>query len=170
LITVENVCMAYPLARHGAAQPRIDDKGSVPLNPSEVVLALNICGFPIDLPSKTISEILRRGAEKIAEAGAVLAGGHTVIDEEPKYGLVVMGFVHPDHIVTKAAAQVGDVQMLLYTPETSGGLLIAVAEIKLGELIGLFDREGQSHWIIGRVVGGKGIEVVNATPLVRDET
>jgi selenide,water dikinase len=56
-------------------------------------------------------------------------------------------------------------QMLLYTPETSGGLLIAVTESKLGELIGLFEREGQSHWVIGRVVEGKGIEVVDATPL-----
>jgi len=57
--------------------------------------------------------------------------------------------------------------MLLCTPETSGGLLIAVAESKLGELIGLFEREGQSHWIIGRVVEGKGIEVVDAAPLAQ---
>ena len=247
----------------------------------EVVLALNICGFPIDMPSKVVSEILRGGAEKIAEAGGALAGGHTVIDEEPKYGLAVVGFVHPDHIATKAGARAGDVliltkplgvgiiatalkagiaepshvrgavevmktlnrkparlmqrvgidavtditgfallghaqemaeksgvgirlsleslpflegakgyaekqifpagagrnqkcyaprvrfapsvpewtQMLLYTPETSGGLLIAVPEKKLGELTTLFDGEGQSHWVVGRVVEGKGIEV-----------
>ncbi len=247
----------------------------------EVVLALNICGFPIDLPSKMVSEILRGGAEKIAEAGGVLAGGHTVIDKEPKYGLAVMGFVHPDHIATKAAAKAGDVlvltkplgvgitaaalkagiaepshvrgavkvmktlnrkaarlmqqvgidavtditgfallghaqemaeksgvgirlsleslpflegakgyaekqifpagagrnqkcyaprvrfapsvpewmQMLLYTPETSGGLLIAVPEKKLGELTALFDQEGQSDWVVGHIVEGKGIEV-----------
>jgi selenide,water dikinase len=246
----------------------------------EVVLALNICGFPIDLPSKMVSEILRGGAEKIAEAGGVLAGGHTVIDKEPKYGLAVVGFVHPDHIATKAAAKAGDVlvltkplgvgitatalkleiaqpdhvraavevmkalnrkaarlmqqvdidavtditgfgllghaqemteksgvgiylsleslpflegakkyaqeqifpagarrnqkcyaphvrfapsvpewmQMLLYTPETSGGLLIAVPEKKLGELTALFEGAGQSYWVIGRVVEGKGIE------------
>jgi len=247
----------------------------------EVVLALNICGFPIDLPSKMVSEILRGGAEKVAEAGGALAGGHTVIDEEPKYGLAVVGFVHPDHIATKAAAKAGDVlvltkplgvgiiasalkrevakpehvreavdvmktlnrkaarlmqqvgidavtditgfallghaqemaeksgvgirldleslpflegakkyaqeqifpagagrnqkcyaphvhfassvpewmQMLLYTPETSGGLFIAVPESKLGELTVLFDREGQSYWVIGRVVEGEGVEV-----------
>jgi selenide,water dikinase len=247
----------------------------------EVALALNVCGFPIDLPSKMVSEILRGGAEKVAEAGAALAGGHTVIDKEPKYGLAVMGFVHPDHVVTKAAAKAGDVliltkplgvgiiaaalkkemarpdhvraavevmkalnrkaarlmqrvgidavtditgfallghaqemaeksgmgirldleslpflegakeyareqvfpagarrnqkcydphvrfapsvpewmQMLLYTPETSGGLLIAVPEKKLGELTALFDREGQSYWVVGRVVEGKGVEV-----------
>jgi len=247
----------------------------------EVVLAVNICGFPIDLPSKMVSEILRGGAEKVAEAGGALAGGHTVIDEEPKYGLAVMGFVHPDHIATKAAAKAGDVlvltkplgvgiiasalkrevarpdhvkaavevmktlnrkaaqlmqqvgvdavtdvtgfallghaqemaqksgvgiylsleslpflegaksyaerrifpagagrnqkcyaphvrfapsvsewmQMLLYTPETSGGLLIAVPEKKLEEFTTLFDGEGQSYWVVGRVVEGRGIEV-----------
>ncbi len=247
----------------------------------EVVLALNICGFPIDLPAQMISEILRGGAEKVAEAGAALAGGHTVIDKEPKYGLAVMGFAHPDYIATKAAAKAGDVlvltkplgmgiiatalkmgmakpdhvtaavevmkalnrkaarlmqqvgidavtditgfalvghtqemaeksgvrivlnleslpflegakgyaedqlfpdgadrnqrcyashvrfapsvpewmQMLLYTPETSGGLLIAVPESKLGELTALFDRERQSYWVIGHVVEGEGIEV-----------
>jgi len=247
----------------------------------EVVLALNICGFPIDLPSKMVSEILRGGAEKVAEAGAALAGGHTVIDKEPKYGLAVVGFVHPDHIATKSAAKAGDVliltkplgvgviasalkrevakpehvreavevmktlnrkaarlmqqvgvdavtditgfallghaqemakksgvgirldlesvpflegakgyaqgqifpagarrnqkcydphvrfapsipewmQMLLYTPETSGGLLIAVPEKKLEEFTALFDREGQSYWVVGRVVEGEGIEV-----------
>ena len=73
----------------------------------EVVLALNICGFPIDLPAEMVSEILRGGAEKVAEAGGALAGGHTVIDKEPKYGLAVMGFVHPDHIATKAGAKAG---------------------------------------------------------------
>jgi selenide,water dikinase len=78
----------------------------------EAVLALNICGFPIDLPSEMVGEILRGGAEKVAEAGAVLAGGHTVIDKEPKYGLAVVGFVHPDHIATKAAAKAGDVLVL----------------------------------------------------------
>jgi selenide,water dikinase len=247
----------------------------------EVALALNICGFPIDLPAEMVSEILRGGAEKVAEAGAALAGGHTVIDEEPKYGLAVVGFVHPDHVATKAAAKASDVliltkplgvgiiasalkremaqldhvraavevmkalnrkaaqlmqqvgvdavtditgfallghaqemaeksgvgicltleslpflegakgyaeddifpagagrnqrcyaphvrfappvpewmQMLLYTPETSGGLLIAVPERKLRELTALFDQEGQSYWVVGRVVEGEGVEV-----------
>ena len=61
----------------------------------EVVLALNICGFPPQLPVDSIAEILRGGAEKVREAGGVLAGGHTVDDAEPKYGLAVMGLVHP---------------------------------------------------------------------------
>jgi len=248
----------------------------------EVVLALNICGFPPDLPSDVVAEILRGGAEKVAEAGGVLAGGHTLDDKEPKYGLAVMGFVHPDCVLTKAGARPGDaliltkplgvgiittalkgqvadpahvaaavesmkrlnrdaarliqqvgvhactditgfallghtqemaeksgvgirfcleklpflegargyaedwlfpggtcrnqehyapqvrfasgipeeMQMLLYTPETSGGLLIAVPSEKLEELIALFNTEGQEHWLIGEVVEGEGIEVV----------
>ena len=247
----------------------------------EIVLALNVCGFPIDLPTEMVSEILRGGAEKVAEAGGALAGGHTVIDKEPKYGLAVMGFVHPDHVATKAGAKAGDVliltkslgvgiiaaalkreiarpdhvraavevmktlnrkaarlmqrvgvdavtdvtgfallghtqemaeksgvgihldleslpflegareyaqeqvfpagasrnqacyaphvrfapsvpewmQMLLYTPETSGGLLIAAPEKKLKQLTALFDREGQSYWVVGRVVEGEGVVI-----------
>jgi len=92
----------------------------------EVVLALNICGFPIDLPSEMVGEILRGGAEKVAEAGAALAGGHTVIDKEPKYGLAVVGFVHPDHIATKAAAQAGDV--LVLTKPLGVGIITTAAK------------------------------------------
>jgi selenide,water dikinase len=248
----------------------------------EVVLALNICGFPPDLPSEIVAEILRGGAEKVAEAGGVLAGGHTLDDKEPKYGLAVMGLIHPDRVLTKAGARPGDaliltkplgvgiittalkgqvadpahvaaavesmkrlnrdaarliqqvgvhactditgfallghaqemaeksgvrlrfcleklpflegakryaddwlfpggtcrnqeyyapqvrfaphipeeMQMLLYTPETSGGLLIAVPAEKLEELTDIFSAEGQEHWLIGEVVEGEGIEVV----------
>ena len=248
----------------------------------EVVLALNICGFPPDLPPDIVTEILRGGAEKVAEARGILAGGHTLDDKEPKYGLAVMGFVHPNRVLTKAGAQPGDVliltkplgvgiittalkremadpahvkaavesmkklsreaarlvqsvgvhactditgfallghaqemaeksgvgirfyleklpflegargyaedglfpggacrnqkhyasqvrfalgipeemQMLLFTPETSGGLLIAVSSEKLEELTTLFSAEGQEHWTIGEVVEGEGIEVV----------
>jgi selenide,water dikinase len=247
----------------------------------EVVLALNICAFPIELPTSVLCEILRGGAEKVAEAGAALAGGHTVIDKEPKYGLAAVGFVDPNHIATKAGAQVGDAliltkplgagiittalkagiaepahvrgaaqvmkalnrksaqlmrrggadaatdvtgfallghaeemgkssgvgirlywesmpflegakeyarkhifpagagrnqtcyaphvrfapsipewaQMLLYTPETSGGLLIAVPDRGLGEITALFEQEEQPYWVVGCVVQGNGIEV-----------
>ena len=78
----------------------------------EVALALNICGFPKDLPSEVIAEILLGGAEKVAEAGGVLVGGHTVDDKEPKYGLSVMGLIHPDKLLTKAGAKVGDALLL----------------------------------------------------------
>jgi len=248
----------------------------------KVALALNICGFPPDLPPEVIIEILRGGAEKVAEAGGVLAGGHTLEDKEPKYGLSVMGLVHPDHILTKAGTRPGDalaltkplgvgiittalkgevadpahvamavesmkklnrqaaqliqqvgvhactdvtgfallghgqemadksrvrlrfyadklpflegarqyaedwlfpggtcnnqrayehavrfapgiseeMQQLLYTPETSGGLLVAVPAARLNTLTALFAGEGQPCWIVGEVMEGKGVEVV----------
>jgi selenide,water dikinase len=248
----------------------------------EVVLALNICGFPPDLPPEVVAEILRGGAEKVAEAGGVIAGGHTLDDKEPKYGLAVMGLIHPDHVLTKAGARPGDVlvltkplgvgiittalkgevadpahvaaavesmkrlnrqaarlvqqvgvhactditgfallghgyemaeksgvrlcfyvdrlpflegakqyaedwlfpggtcnnertyehavrfepgiseemQQLLYTPETSGGLLVAVPPERLETLTDLFADEEQPCWFVGEVVEGQGIEVV----------
>lgn len=248
----------------------------------EVVLALNICGFPQDLPVDVIKEILRGGAEKVAEAGGILAGGHTLDDKEPKYGLSVMGTVHPDEVWTKAAARPGDtlvltkplgvglittvlkaemaapehiaaavesmkklnrdaahlirtcgvravtdvtgfallghgyemaeksgvrlrfhlerlpfldgareyadlwlfpggtcnnerayehavtfaagieeeIQQLLYTPETSGGLLAAVSPGKVDALLKRFDEASHPCWVIGEVVEGEGVEVV----------
>lgn len=78
----------------------------------EVVLALNVCCLPDTLPEGVAAEILRGGAEKVLEAGAVLAGGHTVDDDEPKYGLAVMGTVHPDRVTTKGGARPGDVLVL----------------------------------------------------------
>jgi selenide,water dikinase len=249
----------------------------------EVVLALNISAFPPDLPAEIVSEILRGGGEKVVEAGGVLAGGHTIDDEEPKYGLSVMGTVHPDHVWTKAAARPGDVlvltkplgvgiittalkgdkadpvhvaaavesmkklnrgaaelirqvgvravtditgfallghghemaeksgvrlrfhvdqipfldgareyaglwlfpggtcdnerayehavsfapeieeemEQLLYTPETSGGLLVAVPPEKLDRLAQLFEEAEHPCWVVGEVADGEGIEVVS---------
>src|SRR5436190_12572328 len=85
------------------------------------ILALAIAGFPEDLPAATISAILQGGADKVAEAGAVVAGGHTVIDQEPKYGLCVTGLVHPDQITAKARAQPGD--LLLLTKPLGTGVI-----------------------------------------------
>jgi len=78
----------------------------------EVVLALNISGFPADLPSEIVGEILRGGAEKVAEAGGALAGGHTIDAKEPTYGLSVMGLIHPQRIWTKGGTRPGDVLVL----------------------------------------------------------
>ena len=248
----------------------------------QVVLALNIAAFPADLDEAIITEILRGGAEKVKEAGGVIAGGHTIDDQEPKYGLAVMGIVRPDRIATKGGAQPGDVlvltkplgvgiittafksdaadlahveaatrsmiqlnkhaaqamqggvfhaatditgfgllghacemaeksgaclrfrfddlpfhpgakdyaelllfpgganrnrdaynryvrfaarfeyemQLLLFTPETSGGLLIAIPAEEADKLLARCATLGQSAWIVGEVVEGKGIEVV----------
>ena len=71
-------------------------------------LALNIAALPPNLPYDLLAEIVRGGAEKAREAGVVIAGGHTVQDKEPKYGLVVLGFVDPRAMLTKAGARPGD--------------------------------------------------------------
>ena len=249
----------------------------------EVTLALNIAGFPCGLNPEIIGEILRGGAEKIAESGGVLAGGHTIQSKEPLYGLSVIGKVHPQRIFTKANASPGDVliltkplgtgiittaakgavvqkdhlmnaiqsmqtlnrmaamllrqlssvcactdvtgfgllghsceiaeksgvgivfhydalpflagakeyaaqwlfpggshaneayyggsvtispvitpeeQMLLFTPETSGGLLASVRNNEIGALVNAFKTAGQPYWHIGEVTVGKGITVI----------
>ncbi len=78
----------------------------------EPTIALNIVGFPTCLPIEILGEILQGGAEKVQEAGALLVGGHTIEDDEPKYGMSVTGLVHPDKVLSNANAQVGDVLIL----------------------------------------------------------
>ena len=72
------------------------------------LMALNLAAFPADLPKHTASEILRGGLEKLQEAGAALLGGHSVNDKEPKYGLAVVGTVHPKKILRNRGARPGD--------------------------------------------------------------
>ena len=97
----------------------------------EVRLALNLCCIPDDLPAEITREILRGGAEKVAEAGGVLAGGHTVTDPELKYGLAVMGLVHPARIWTKAGAAPGD--LLVLTKPLGTGLTTTALKRKLAD-------------------------------------
>jgi len=78
----------------------------------EPFLALNVAALPDNLPPEISSEIIRGGAEKAREAGVVVAGGHTVKDKEPKYGLVVVGFVDPRKMLSKGGLQVGDALVL----------------------------------------------------------
>jgi selenide,water dikinase len=75
-------------------------------------LALNVAALLPDLPPEINAEILRGGAEKCLEAGVVIAGGHTVQDKEPKYGLVVIGFVDPEKMLTKGGVRPGDTLVL----------------------------------------------------------
>ncbi len=74
----------------------------------EPFLALNIAALPPQLPLETLSEILRGGAEIARQAGVVIAGGHTLQDKEPKYGLVVLGWVSPGSFLTKGGLRPGD--------------------------------------------------------------
>lgn len=93
--------------------------------------ALNVVMFPSKLLDMGIlKEILRGGHDKVVEAGAVLAGGHSVDDEEPKYGLCVNGIVHPEQILTNAGARPGDA-LILTKPLGSGVLFNAVRSGKL---------------------------------------
>lgn len=85
------------------------------------LFALNLAAFPDDLPPAVMSEILRGGAEKVREAGAVIAGGHTITDKEPKYGLAVTGLIHPQRIFAKGGAQPGD--MLVLTKPLGAGVI-----------------------------------------------
>ena len=78
----------------------------------EPFLALNVAAMPADLESEIISEIFRGGAEKARQAGVVVAGGHTIQDKEPKYGLIVLGFAHPERMLTKRGARAGDALVL----------------------------------------------------------
>jgi len=106
----------------------------------EVVLALNIAAFPEDMAPQIISDIFRGGADKVSEAGGVIAGGHTVLDAEPKYGLSVMGLVHPDHVLSKAGARPGDA--LVLTKALGTGMILTAAKRDLvapGHLQGAVD-------------------------------
>ena len=79
----------------------------------EPLTALSIVGFPSGkLPLEVLTEILRGGQDKVHEAGATIIGGHSIIDEELKYGLSVTGSVHPDRILTNSGAKAGDVLVL----------------------------------------------------------
>lgn len=85
----------------------------------DVLFALNIAAFPEDLSPDILSAIFEGGADKVAEAGAVIAGGHTVTDPEPKYGLVATGTVDPTQVWTKSGARPGD-QLYLTKPLGTG--------------------------------------------------
>jgi len=87
----------------------------------EVLFALNLAAWRDDLPLEILSDVMRGAADKVAEAGAAIAGGHTITDDEPKFGLSVTGVVHPDRIVKKSGARVGDV--LVLTKPLGSGLI-----------------------------------------------
>jgi len=89
--------------------------------------ALNVCCFPAAGDKAVLREILRGGADKVAEAGAVIAGGHTVRDQDLKYGMAVVGVVHPQKVITNAGARPGD-KLVLTKPIGTG--LLATARRK----------------------------------------
>jgi selenide,water dikinase len=143
-------------------------------------LALNVAAMPDDLPPEVTSEILRGGAEKAREAGVVIAGGHTVKDKEPKYGLVVIGFVDQNRMLTKGGLRAGDALVLtkpLGFGVTTTALKQEKAEVEdvrevvtwmsrlnksASELAVEFDLRGGTD-ITGYSLLGHGMEMANAS-------
>ena len=90
----------------------------------QVLFALNVAGFPRDLPKDIIAAVFRGGADKVREAGGVIAGGHTVVDAEPKYGLCVTGRVDPRRILIKGGLRAGQ-RVFLSKPLGTGVIATA---------------------------------------------
>lgn len=93
----------------------------------EVLFCLNIAGFPEDLPGETVAQIFSGGAAKVREAGAAIAGGHTVTNPEPFYGLSVTGMIHPDQVMRKGGARPGD--LLVLTKPLGTGVITTAAKV-----------------------------------------
>lgn len=92
-------------------------------------LAMNLLAVPSCLPAEAVRAILGGGADKVKEAGAVIAGGHSIEDPEPKYGLCVTGVVHPDRVLTNSGARAGDI--LVLTKPLGAGILTTAAKADL---------------------------------------
>lgn len=95
----------------------------------EPKLCLNICAVPKDMPQEAVHDLLRGGYDKVYEAGALITGGHSILDDEPKYGLAVTGFVRPDKMLTNSGARPGDV--LFFTKPLGIGVLTTAAKAGL---------------------------------------
>ncbi len=95
----------------------------------EPKLALNIMAVPKDMPKEAVHEILKGGYSKVYEAGALITGGHSILDEEPKYGLSVTGFVHPDKLIRNIGAKPGDV--LFLTKPLGMGIITTAAKVDM---------------------------------------
>lgn len=95
----------------------------------EPKLALNIMAVPKDLPKEAVHDILRGGYDKVYEAGALITGGHSILDDEPKYGLAVTGFVHPDKLISNSGAKPGDI--LFLTKPLGIGIITTAAKVDM---------------------------------------
>src|SRR5205085_1170466 len=129
----------------------------------QVLMAINLVAWPDNLDNSILSEILRGGSDIVAQAGGVIAGGHSVTDKEPKYGLAVTGIVHPEHILTKGGAQPGD--LLILSKPLGTGLLTTAHKRDLVEENDL-QKAIQSMMQLNRrasealVQAGKGVHAV----------
>ena len=101
----------------------------------EPKLALNVMCIPKDMPKEAVHQLLRGGYDKVYEAGALITGGHSIFDDEPKYGLAVTGFVHPDKVLTNSGARPGDV--LFLTKPLGIGVLTTGAKAEMTSQAGV---------------------------------
>ena len=102
-----------------------------------VVMAINVAAFPEHFPREAIAAIFEAGAKVVAEAGGTVAGGHTIRNPEPIYGLAVQGVVHPDRVFRKGGAQPGDVLMLSKPLGTGLALAAGTPEQKAVAIAGM---------------------------------
>jgi len=124
------------------------------------LLGLNIVGFPVDLPNEVLVNVLKGGLSKAAEAGLLIVGGHTVDDEEPKYGLSVTGVIRPGLQVTNAGARPGDA-LVLTKPIGTGIITTAGKQQKVDP--GVLDRAVQTMSALNKTASEAMMEVgVNA--------
>lgn len=124
----------------------------------EPKLALNIVGFPNCLDPAILGEILAGGADKVKEAGAVLVGGHSVQDDEPKYGLCVSGFVHPNKIFKNYGCKPGDV--LILTKQIGSGIVNTAIKAEMAS-----DQAIKEVQTVMASLNKKAKEVVDAYPV-----
>ena len=123
----------------------------------EVLFALAVAGFPRDFDKAIIAEVFRGGADKVAEAGGVIAGGHTVVDAEPKYGLCVTGRVDPEHVFIKGGLRAGE-RLFLSKPLGTGVITTAAKDdaAPAGVLEGAVQSMLRLNRLAARVAGAHG--------------
>ena len=118
----------------------------------EVLFALNIAAWPEDAPLTQLERVFQGAIDKVAEAGGVIAGGHTVLDREPKYGLAVTGRVHPERVLLKSRLRVGDALWLtkpigtgvLTTAHKNGNIDAADLASAIASMVALNRAAGQA--------------------------
>ena len=99
------------------------------------LVALNILAFPVSLGTEVVAQVMKGGSDKVREAGAFIVGGHSIDDEEPKYGLAVFGTAHPDDIIRNEGARAGDV--LYYSKRIGMGIMNSAFSAKMADDAGM---------------------------------
>jgi len=125
-----------------------------------VLFALSIAAFPEDLPHDVMTDIFAGASSKVREAGGTLAGGHTIRDREPKYGLAVIGAAHPDRLMRKGGARPGD--RLLLTKALGTGLLVSghrMGRTSEADLAAAIDGMRRLNRLASEALVGAGIRV-----------